>query len=862
MSNYNGGLLFLLVCALGLPVASSVCFQDRYTPDGSRSVAIVGGYWMASDVNLALATILLQEKLGTAVTTTVVDNHEKWELLREGTGHIALEVWTSGEEQDKEAYIGSGQVINGGPLGVIGRNGWYIPTFCLERYPRADNFVGMSPSEREEFFTAVNHTLWSSPWATFDEQICRSNGWNLAVVPTDESVLLAKIDEAFELHQCIVFYLWDPHHYLLKHALSRVTLPYYTDSCYEHSSDVFCDYPEEVLYKALWPVFPTEFPHEFSLLKQLSLTNEDQMDIMYDVAERGFTYEEASCLWLQNHTATWATWIPARSNGGPSAEVLVPAIVCSVAALFGISLVGMALLIHQRRKLQKSNDALQRQLSVMIQMRGDIGFSSQAESVIQMLEELQGNSHLKANELRNLELIKHLIAEKKLYQFDEQQLMCVESEAKAFLLDQLVPKLEGSFCTPARTVTPSNSNFGVVKCGVKVTEHRINKWSFDLFEYTQTAEAHTLSTIACLLLRHHGLIEEFEIDEATFMAFAIVAEQNYVDTNPYHTSLHAADVMQAVHWLMCTELLCNIPPLEKLALLIAALAHDLCHPGVNNNFLVSSMDPLAIQYNDQSVLESMHAARLFQLLKQENLNFLKHLSIDQFRLFRKSVITLILSTDMAKHLEVIGEFNSILKVSHFDSGNSQHRLALERVVLKVADISNVSRPWKIASVWANKVVAELFGQGDKEKSLKMDVSPFMDRHNTNQAKMQSTFIQFVMMPLLDPLAGVMPEVSELISNAKMNISSWQQQLSSSPRTSPPATGHLRASGPQSTPSNGHLRASGPHSTATAATTTATTPLQNSGTTTNTPLRTSCTATNTPLRTSGATATPCAADRAS
>ena len=69
-------------------------------------------------------------------------------------------------------------------------------------------------------------------------------------------------------------------------------------------------------------------------------------------------------------------------------------------------------------------------------------------------------------------------------------------------------------------------------------------------------------------------------------------------------------------------------PLEMLASMIAALAHDVSHPAVTNRFLIQNKDDIAIQYNDISVLENMHAFTTFQILKKPGCNILEKLSSD------------------------------------------------------------------------------------------------------------------------------------------------------------------------------------------------------------------------------------------
>ena len=57
-------------------------------------------------------------------------------------------------------------------------------------------------------------------------------------------------------------------------------------------------------------------------------------------------------------------------------------------------------------------------------------------------------------------------------------------------------------------------------------------------------------------------------------------------------------------------------PQESLCCLIAALCHDIGHPGFTNRFLVRTSDPIATQYNDQSVLENIHVATALKLAKE------------------------------------------------------------------------------------------------------------------------------------------------------------------------------------------------------------------------------------------------------
>ena len=76
-------------------------------------------------------------------------------------------------------------------------------------------------------------------------------------------------------------------------------------------------------------------------------------------------------------------------------------------------------------------------------------------------------------------------------------------------------------------------------------------------------------------------------DEKTLHNWLTVIEYNYHLNNSYHNSTHAADVLQATAKFMQSERLkMMLDPLDEVAALIAATAHDIDHPGQSRYQLI------------------------------------------------------------------------------------------------------------------------------------------------------------------------------------------------------------------------------------------------------------------------------------
>lgn len=179
-----------------------------------------------------------------------------------------------------------------------------------------------------------------------------------------------------------------------------------------------------------------------------------------------------------------------------------------------------------------------------------------------------------------------------------------------------------------------------------------------------------------------------------------------------------------------------LTPDEQLASILAPIIHDYAHPGVNNAYLVSVMDPLAIKYSDISVLEHFHASSAFEMMQKDEYNFLENLNLEERRAIRETVISMVLATDMSFHFDWIGKFKTKISGNGLNLEAKADRKLLLNMAIKCADVNNPSKPSDQSRRWTDLIMEEFFLQGDLEASLGLPVSMFMARGSTDIPKCQ------------------------------------------------------------------------------------------------------------------------------
>ncbi|XP_064873317.1 3',5'-cyclic-AMP phosphodiesterase 4D-like isoform X5 [Oncorhynchus nerka] len=346
----------------------------------------------------------------------------------------------------------------------------------------------------------------------------------------------------------------------------------------------------------------------------------------------------------------------------------------------------------------------------------------------------------------------------------------------------------------------SLSNSNIPRFGVKTdTEDQLateledlNKWGLNLFKVTELSGNRPLTVMMYTIFQERDLLKTFKIPLDTFITYLMTLEDHYHGDVAYHNNIHAADVTQSTHVLLSTPALEAVfTDLEILAAIFASAIHDVDHPGVSNQFLISTNSELALMYNDSSVLENHHLAVGFKLLQEENCDIFQNLTKKQRQSLRKMVIDMVLATDMSKHMNLLADLKTMVETKKVTSSgvllldNYNDRIQVLQNMVHCADLSNPTKPLQLYRQWTNRIMEEFFSQGDRERERGMEISPMCDKHNASVQKSQVGFIDYIVHPLWETWADLVhPDAQDILDTLEDNREWYQSIIPQSPSPVP------------------------------------------------------------------------------
>ena len=324
---------------------------------------------------------------------------------------------------------------------------------------------------------------------------------------------------------------------------------------------------------------------------------------------------------------------------------------------------------------------------------------------------------------------------------------------------------------------------------------------FNIFDLEKkVGHKNVLPIMGRTMLDSFGLIDEKIMPVDKLEPFLISVANQYLTSTLYHNSLHGADITQTICLFFNNsnaEEVCHTQAIDLLSIIIAALGHDIGHPGLTNTFHINASTEMAITYNDSSCLENFHLAKLFKTIRKEETNIFEKLSTQDYKKIRKKMISEIFATDMAIHGKILNNIRSKIpdhllqekndnkndnKIKKFElisdinneETTNEEKQALFDYFIHSADLGHNTKIFDISLKWVELLSNEFWLQGDKEKKMNLNISFLCDRDTTNVPKSQVGFIGGFIIPTYNFLVIMFPTLGYTVENAKNNLNKWQK----------------------------------------------------------------------------------------
>ena len=317
--------LWAVLTALMLALAVAACGESKDDDDsgGGQSasgkdcgkVVLNEQAWAGSTANTYIAKNVLEEKLGCQVEITKLAEIPVFQAMADGKTDAVLEDWQHVDQY--EQYIDkAGTVVQGGPLGVEGHIGWFIPQFVMDDHPEFKTWEGLKGEE--DVFN--NEFLGGDPsYVQKDKELIKALGLDLKHVTAGaEPAQVARWSQAYKQKKPVLFYWYTPQYLNQEYDLAEVKLPPRTDANKDCKDDAKeggdpeqykCEYDVTIINKLFSKKFADSGSPAYDVLKKMKLTNEDQEQVAKAIAGDKQDPEEAGADWVKDNQDKVDAWL-------------------------------------------------------------------------------------------------------------------------------------------------------------------------------------------------------------------------------------------------------------------------------------------------------------------------------------------------------------------------------------------------------------------------------------------------------------------------------------------------------------------------------------------------------------------------
>jgi glycine betaine/proline transport system substrate-binding protein len=319
------------VLALMLALSTAACGEskDDEADSGSGSadagttdcgkVVLNEQAWAGSTANTYIAKAVLEDKLGCSVEITKLAEIPVFQAMADGKVDAVLEDWQHVDEYAQ--YIDkAGTVVQGGPLGVEGHIGWFIPKYLMDEHPEFETWEGLKGNE-DLFKTPESGDqgmfLGGDPsYVQKDKELIEALDLNFKHVTAGaEPAQVARWSQLYKQEKPVIFYWYTPQFLNQEYDLAEVQLPERTENCKDDAKSggnpeqYKCAYDVTVIEKLFSKDFAESGSPAYAVLKKMELTNEDQELVAKQIAGDKVDPEKAGADWVAANRDKVDAWL-------------------------------------------------------------------------------------------------------------------------------------------------------------------------------------------------------------------------------------------------------------------------------------------------------------------------------------------------------------------------------------------------------------------------------------------------------------------------------------------------------------------------------------------------------------------------
>jgi glycine betaine/proline transport system substrate-binding protein len=334
----RGKRVWIVALTLALALFMAACGEEKDEGDGGGggggggesaaagkdcgTVTINENAWAGSTANVYIAKAVLEDELGCEVEITKITEIPVFQAMADGKVDVVLEDWEHVDQY--EQYVEkAGTVVKGGPLGVTGHIGWFIPQYLMEEHPEFKTWKGLKGQE-DLFKTPESGDqgmfLGGDPsYVQKDKELIEALDLNFKHVTAGaEPAQVARWSQLYKQKEPVIFYWYSPQYLFEEYDLAEVKLPPRTKANKDCKDDAKsggdpeqykCEYITTIIQKLFSKEFAESGSPAYPVLKKMKITNKDQDSVARAIAGEKEDPDEAGRQWVEDNPDKVDQWL-------------------------------------------------------------------------------------------------------------------------------------------------------------------------------------------------------------------------------------------------------------------------------------------------------------------------------------------------------------------------------------------------------------------------------------------------------------------------------------------------------------------------------------------------------------------------